>query len=310
MNSPPRKLIPDDQCIVVFDTTPVRALAEHATLPSWVATFAKMSKDGYSFSLADNALAELLNQRIKGGLTDDDLRTICAALAQFLNPDVPVLPGKRDLMSMIGESDNQSWSEADAAAYAGAGWAVLNDPTLLDDESRERLPRALQDDRDDWIKVFKTFDALQAEKLAQDPDFETRCPLDQYKHPTLDAALDAIAAGGKSQSPTMAERQDLVMRYLWRQWVRSRKAVQPYDPENAGKINDGIDFDLYHYLTLPAYVVATEKGFHGAIADIKSPQRDWFKRPQDLADAWERGERPRPAWTAGASDRSAAQPAG
>lgn len=47
---------------------------------------------------------------------------------------------------------------------------------------------------------------------------------------------------------------------------------------------------------LPALVVADEKGFDERLADIKSLQRDWFWRPQKLADAWTRGERPRPAW--------------
>ncbi|ONX70739.1 hypothetical protein A8F16_04270 [Burkholderia cenocepacia] len=304
MTRPPRKLIPDDQCIVVFDTTPVRALAEQPTLPSWVATFAKMSRDGYSFSLADNAPTELLNQRIKNGLDDADLRTIVGALAQFLNPNVPVLPGKRDLMSMIGESDDPAWSEAEAAAFAQAGWTVLKDPTLLDDDSRKKLAKALQEDRDDWIETFETFDAIRSKWLDQDPEGEAKNPLDQYKHPILSAALADIASRGKSQSPTMAERQDLVMRYLWRQWVRTRKSVQPYDPSNDSKINDGIDFDLYHYLTLPAYVVATEKGFHGAIEDIKVPQRDWFWKPEELAAAWERGERPRPTWKDERTDSS------
>ncbi|WP_186033985.1 hypothetical protein [Burkholderia gladioli] len=292
----PRKLIPDDQCIVVFDTTPVRALAEQPTLPAWVETFAKMSKEGYSFSLADNALAELLKQHMKDALTDDDLHTICAALKQFLNPSVPVLPGKWDLMNMIGEADDKPWSEANAAAYARAGWAVLNDPKQLDDDSRKQLIEALEYDRKAWIELFETFNATQGRLLAENPGYEASHPLDQYKHPMLDAALAAISRGGKSQSPSMAERQDLITRYLWRQWVRTRKQVQPYDPANDSKINDGIDFDLYHYLMLPAYVVATEKGFHGAIADIKSPQIKWFWRPEALAAAWERGDAPRPAW--------------
>lgn len=96
-----------------------------------------MSNEDYSFSLAHHALAELLNQRVHGAMTEAELCTILAALAQFLNPDVPVLPGKRYLMSMIGKLNDPSWSEAEAAAYAKAGWAVINDPRLLDEDSRQ-----------------------------------------------------------------------------------------------------------------------------------------------------------------------------
>ncbi|CAN0621130.1 protein of unknown function [Burkholderia multivorans] len=88
----------------------------------------------------------------------------------------------------------------------------------------------------------------------------------------------------------VAERQDLQTRYLWRQWVRTREANAPYDPNNPKKVNDGIDLDLYRYLILPALVVSDDGGFHGTIADIKSPQRTWFQKPEELAAAWEHGE--------------------
>lgn len=60
---------------------------------------------------------------------------------------------------------------------------------------------------------------------------------------------------------------------------------------------------MYSYLMLPALVVAGDKGFHSRIADIKSPQPNWFFQPQDLASAWKRGERRRPAWASIAPDR-------
>ncbi|KVQ42500.1 hypothetical protein WK03_20225 [Burkholderia cepacia] len=53
---------------------------------------------------------------------------------------------------------------------------------------------------------------------------------------------------------------------------------------------------------LPAYVVANDRGFHEKIADIKSPQRGWFWRPEQLADAWKDGEKPRPSWKDESSD--------
>ncbi|HDR9000093.1 TPA: hypothetical protein QDB01_006105 [Burkholderia vietnamiensis] len=84
--------------------------------------------------------------------------------------------------------------------------------------------------------------------------------------------------------------------------MRTRKTKEPYNPGSSNHLNDGIDFDLYRYLMLPAFVVSDDNGFHSKIADIKSPQRTWFKKPEELAAAWERGELSCPTWRAEGSD--------
>ncbi|CAE6763873.1 hypothetical protein G2912_14625 [Paraburkholderia aspalathi] len=297
MNHPKRKLIPDEQTIVVLDTSPVRNIAYADATPAWVATFVEMADDGYAFSLADGALAELLAQYNRGSLTDGDLTKILAAISQFLNPDLPILPGKRDIMAMIGESTDGDWCEDDVREFALRGWAVLNDPSLLDEERREELTQALQYDRDEWIGWFAKFDSRYARWTAEQPGREKQ-ELNQYKHDLLDEELADLAAHGRNPQPTMAMRLDLQMRYIWRQWVRTRQKRDGYDPTSEKKVNDGIDLDLYRYLILPALVVTDDRGFHERLADIKSDQRHWFWRPQALADAWVRGERPRPVWPA------------
>lgn len=59
--------------------------------------------------------------------------------------------------------------------------------------------------------MFKTFDTAHSAWLTQNTDGEAEQALNEYKHPTLNAAFDAIASDGKSQSPAIAERQDLKM---------------------------------------------------------------------------------------------------
>jgi hypothetical protein len=297
MNHPKRKLIPDEQTIVVLDTSPVRNIAYADGPPSWVATFAEMADDGYAFSLADGAFTELLAQYHRGALVDADLDKILAAISQFLNPEVPILPGKRDIMAMIGESADAPWSEDEVRDYSQRGWAVLNDPSLLDDEAWTTLQEALQLDRDEWISWFKKFDDRYARWVADKPGIEKEQPLNQYKHIRLDEEFGELASLSRGLHPDLATRQDLQLRYVWRQWVRTRLAKDGYDPNSPKKVNDGIDLDLYRYLTLPALVVADDRGFHERLADIKSPQLEWFWRPQALADSWARGERPRPIWT-------------
>ncbi|CAJ7708560.1 Uncharacterised protein [Burkholderia pseudomallei] len=310
MNPPSRKLIPDELTIVVLDTCTVRELAYADAIPGWVSTFADMAKNGYSFSLADGALTELLAQYIRASIDETKLAVIVGAIETFLNPDLPVLLGKKDVMGMIGESDDPAWSPDETAAYSKAGWALLKSPSNLTKEQRMDIVAALQDERHAWIKAFAIFDAAHAAWLQSEPDGERKHPLKQHKHPALDVALKRLASFGRTQPPTLAERSDLQMRYTWRQWVRTRQDKHAYDPTNENNENDGIDFDLYRYLMLPALVVSEDKGFHSRIADIKSPQRGWFWRAQTLADAWTRGERPRPVWAADARDRSAVQPAG
>lgn len=290
-----RKLISDDQTIVVLDTSPVRNIG-HDGVPAWVATFADMAKDGYSFSLADGAVAELLTAHARSSITDHELATIVSAAETYLNPAVPVLLGKIDLMRMIGESSAPAGWETEALKLSRGAWQVLKAASSTPPEARISGEDELQKDRDDWIGAFKTFDAAHAEWLSKCSDCEAEDLLNEYEHPALDAALDHLAAGSQTSPPTMAERQDLQMRYIWRQWVRSRKEKNAYDPSSSKKVNDGIDLDLYRYLLLPALVVTDDGGFHQRIADIRSPQRAWFWRPQALADAWTRGERPRPAW--------------
>lgn len=145
--------------------------------------------------------------------------------------------------------------------------------------------------------------------IAERPGRENE-PLDQYKHDLLNEELADLAASGRNAHPTMAMRLDLQMRYIWRQWVRTRQKKDGYDPTSEKRSNDGIDLDLYSYLMLPAFVVADDKGFHERLSDIKSDQRRWFWRPQELADAWERGERPRPIWAEPVNDPRETQDVG
>jgi hypothetical protein len=308
-----RKIIPDEQCMVVLDTNPVRNIAHASQTPRWVATFAEMSKDGYSFCLADGAFTELLAQYYRTGIKAHEYSRMVQAIDSFISPDLPVLPGRKDLMGMIGESDGESddpdWCEDELVAYSRHAMAVLKDPSLLPVEDRAKIEPALQDDRDEWIDWFAQFDRGYARWIAEEPERE-KGTLDQYKHDLLDEEFADLAARGRSSHPTLAMRLDLQVRYLWRQWVRTRQEKGGYDPTTEKKVNDGIDFDLYRYLMLPAFVVSEDGGFHGSIKDIKSPQRDWFVRPQELADAWTRGERPRPAWVAPLTESQQTQNAG
>lgn len=296
MKAVKRRLIPHEQTIVVLDTSPIRNIAHTETTPAWVATFAAMADNGYAFSLADGALAELLAQYFYGSFGDAELDKILAAISQFLNHDVPILMGKRDIMAMIHVSNDTRWSENDARCFSKQAWAVLDRPSLLNEEGRTKLVAALQYDRDEWIRSFKKLDVRYSRWVEKNPGIEENMPLDPYEHPLLDSFLCGLASHRRVRQPNLATRMDLLLRYTWRQWVRSRLAKDAYSPTSQRNINDGIDLDLYRYLMLPALIVADDRGFHERILEINSEQRAWIWRPQVLADAWLAGQRPRPSW--------------
>jgi hypothetical protein len=214
MALPPRKLISDAQCVVVLDTSPVRNIAYAKATPVWVSTFAGMSKSGYSFSLADGAFAELLSQHASGRLTDDQLHRIVSTIEIFLNPCVPVLPGKIDLMEMISESAKPDWSESEVQDISTRSWKVLKTASVTRGKARVGADEELQEDRNEWISNFKEFDAGLAEWLEEVPDGLEKHPLHEYEHPLLERQFRSLAARSLIQQPNLAERQDLMLRYV------------------------------------------------------------------------------------------------
>ena len=285
-----RLIFPDEHCIVVFDTSPLRNLAYLEEAPNWIDTFRQMSQDNYYFSISDGACAELLIQRAEGRIPDAGFRRMLDWIEPFLNIKVPVFPGKRDIMELIHcSSEEHEWCEDEFFRLSELAWQFLKDSS----ESSRRLHTSaelvLQEERDHWIALFKQM----RKKIEQTSIPPTE--LDERGGPILSAAFAQMDAECNC-TPPMSIRTDLQLRLAWRQYVRSEKIKQPYDPESFKKRNDGIDFDLYRYFLLPAFVVADDRGFFNALEGIESFQRGWFCKPEELAEAWQEGERPKPNW--------------
>jgi hypothetical protein len=277
-------LIPAGTTVVVLDTSPARNLAYTNAPPPWVITFAEMALDGYSFSLADNAFAELISQIASEAITEVQASRMLGQLKTFLNSSLPIFPGKRDIYALIGSNEKAvGWSIEQILALSTRSWEFLNLATKGEPLSAEN---DLQTEREAWFAIF--------EKLGKSE--VTDEPLNEYEHRQLTIALNLSDSSASELSPPLSVRWDLQMRLLWRQYVRSKKTSEPYDPTSQKKRNDGIDFDIFHYLLLPALVVSTDSGFFEKLADIKSYQTAWFWKPEDLAQAWSDGKRPHAKW--------------
>lgn len=275
-------LIPEGTTVVVLDTSPARNLAYSNAAPPWVTTFAEMARNGYSFSLADNAFAELISQIASSAITEEQAARILAHLKTFLNPSLPILSGKRDIYALIGSNEKApDWSIDQVRALSTKSWDLLNRTNSATGGETLSADDVLQSERENWFAFFK--------KLGE---FDVTNDLDEYKHEQLTIALTSEDSNVTELSPPLSVRWDLQVRLLWRQYVRSKKTSEPYDPTSPKKKNDAIDFDLYNYLLLPALVVATDSGFFESLRDIKSYQKAWFWKPEDLAQAWINGKQP------------------
>lgn len=210
----PRKLIPDAQTIALLDTSPLRAIGHHG-IQTWVSTFAEMTRDNYSFSLADGACAELMTAHARGSITNGELKAIVDATEIFLNSEVPVLLGKIDLMRMIGEADELGW-EDEARMLSQRAWQMLKAASSTAPEERTSAEAELQEDRDNWIRAFAMFDEGLREWLSEDPNRRNEFPLHPFEHPLLEQQFRSLAARSVNRHPDMAERVDLRMRYTWR----------------------------------------------------------------------------------------------
>lgn len=291
MTRPLDSLVPNTKCIVVLDTSPARMLAQDDVCPDWVDNFRQMSQGDHFFCLSDVAFAELINQFKRGSITDAEFSRMMDLLTGFISPDYPIFPSKIDILAMIGGSANRpDWTIENSQDISQRSWSYLNGLVNERERTSNDASRLLQEERNDWLKYF---DLFEEERI--------RCgytadSLDEGGGPLLETVLNQLDQKENFPDVSFSVRSDLQFKYLWRQYVRSLRMENAYNPESAKKVNDGIDFDLYRYFMVPALVVSCDRGFFEALNGIDSFQRSWFYRPDCLVSAWRRGAPTSPQW--------------
>jgi hypothetical protein len=284
MVKPLDEVVNKTDCIVILDTCIARELAHEDKCPEWVATYEEMALDGYSFSLSDVAFAELADQIDRDSIKEKDKVRMIERLSRFINQNLPVFLGKRDIIAIIGGKHNQpDWSIKEFIELSKSAWDYLQD-----NSSNKCIPASeiLQEERDHWMEMFKCF----AEKNSHDNK------LHEKSEEMLDLVFQDIDENKVISNPPESIRCDLQVKLLWRLFLRSRESKFPYDYSSKKKKNDGIDFDLYKYFHIPALVITLDNGFFKSIKDIKSYQKDWFVKPEYLASQWREGVKLNPSW--------------
>jgi hypothetical protein len=393
---PPRLIIDDQKTMVILDTVVARELVDLEHCPAWVETFEKMTADGYTFSLADGTFIELVNQRSRGSITADQFQRMCTRLTQFLSTELPIAPGRRDLLGML-QQDGEPWSEQECRSISLDSWAELlrcadagytpgSTEHLLEEErnawramlagfqetvntlkhseqlrievlhaldeagllsafdtlSEHEFLKALEaihtlqaspsEEVLDLFKavpnvalqkVFQSLEALSPQDLSgvlqlahpykdqkQHIDDNSKDPTDAWQAwtaqqvswkvigPKINVGVTKAFENSESAVFTMNMRSHLEVLYCWTRFSSMQKVKRAYDPTSKKSRNDGVDFDLYRFLKLPAFVVTLDKGFLEGLTDFSSYQANWFFRPQELADSWNAGITPKPRWPA------------
>lgn len=260
--------------IVILDTSPVRNLAYAATIPRWARIFSKMKKEGYLFSLSECTFGELLNQKGKGSIKDREFRTLISRLKLFISMMLPIMPGEADILKLIGAEERNADFDKEIRILSKKAWKNL----LMPKESlRHAAKECLEEERQAWKDTLFILSRIHSN--------ENHKSLHELSDPCLNKYIESHDKGHE-MFPPLSRRLDLRTRYLWRQYVRSKKTRDAYNVDSPKKVNDGIDFRIYTYLALPAFIVAEDGGFFGGIENIPSFQKEWIKKPDEIAEEW------------------------
>lgn len=290
MTRPLDTLIDPGNCVVILDTCSVRALAHEGVCPTWVSSFKDMALNGYSFSLSDVAFAELVEQISRGAINSVCRDRMIERLDEFINQELPVFMGKIDIVAAIGGRHSKpDWSIEEFRDISRTGWLELRN-TIESSDKDHAVKGFLQEEREDWVEHFELLTEITKKLNISTNNLHENTDL------VLDTAFKVLDKDNKFPEQPFSMRCDLQIKLLWRQFVRMKKKNRAYNPQSTNKKNDGIDFDLYRYLMIPAFVVSNDNGFFVGIDDINSYQVSWFKKPAELSQEWDRGETPRLMW--------------
>ncbi|MBS1092887.1 hypothetical protein JK208_15040 [Gluconobacter sp. Dm-74] len=269
--------------VIVLDTSPVRNLAYSNKIPEWVKIFSKMKKNGYLFTLSECTFGELLKQKNIGAMSEKEFRNLIGRLKIFLSMTLPVMPGEVDVLRLIGSEPHYNFHDNDIKAISKKAFRMLVDQKV---NYTEILIEELERERSEWRNLIFNLDQIHSQD-SEEFDEISDYRLDMYiKGHDRDRVMD----------PPLSRRLDLRTRYIWRQYVRSKKKNEPYNVNAPKKANDGIDLRIYTYLALPALIVAEDNGFFGSIENIPSFQKSWIMKSDDLANSWANRTLKFPEW--------------
>lgn len=279
----------------VLDTDILRDLAHGE--PPWFATLVRMRRAGHHFSIHDIVTAELTAQMLDlrarnalgTGPNQADFNAMCDRMNRFLDPDMPMWPGRNEMIPLYPDgpaadtTTARSYREKNRGQFLAftnilrAGRFVRTEVTIAGerwtfgrDETLACAPDALQTNRNQWMKWMRSCEAMRR------PPGSPRTVAGVDRGPTvsemMEMALDNMARE-LHEIPDARARLDLATRYfVWYQHAVIREDNQ-INPGSRRRKNDGIDVDLPFALFYDCIVVTEDTRFLANLVEVESPQK-------------------------------------
>ena len=278
--------VPEGCVGIALDTNVFWLLKEEAE-PSWYPAFLEMRAKGYLFSLADHTFAEVFNQFESGRLTAEEYERAVDRVGKLLNPEWPILPGKRKLVTSCGnpsketEEAGKCFGLAHDRAYSQALWKHLSQSRSKDD-------------------LFKSFDyTVGGNTIHCDPKPDAAArelELEREKWKNSFPGTESVTGLDQDVEcqPPLTIRLEAAITY--RKDCEKRHSEGQYHPDSKNSHNDGIDYNMTWVFMKKMLLCTAEKKFTGKIRALTSFQSGWIYRPEEMAEAWKTGSIVKPTW--------------
>ncbi|CAM4282253.1 hypothetical protein [Corallococcus exiguus] len=256
----PHQVLPTDSAgRIVLDTNIVRYIIQGSTNPETILDLVELARirGNYKVSIADAAWAELLEALVRptGGMTFAEWARNVGQFDAVLDPELPVLPGGRELAMLSGLVASSEFNFSEMASFYRAVWSYISGATSAND-LRKRYTYKTEDGREfaigplDFSSPRNVFGerATKWETYISKSASGTSLDLDQH--------VAAVRSGLAVDMPMQAvDRLGLFVHVVAHYAVEANNPARPYEAD----INDAVDLDILYAATLPAVVCTTDK---------------------------------------------------
>lgn len=272
--------------VVVFDTCTVRGIIHNHEDSVSKLNEVLIFRDKVHFRIGDASLSELAFALIEKRLPWQDWTERVHLIDNILDKDMPVLPGGRELTTLVDPKESVYPPEVGGIEYWKFSWRFLIDsksePEIqagkeydLSDGRRIRIKATLpmaeaafDDERTKWARFFDKMKSLcSGQSLTQEEIvglIRKGLDIDPTKVPLLSSQYDAMVCS------------------LGRFIHLSLNGKEPYNPRSVKRDGDPFDFSLLHALALPARVCTKDKKFKNHVDLSGTTQKDLLLLPDQL----------------------------
>jgi hypothetical protein len=278
--------------VVVFDTCMVRGVIHNHDDSIQKLTEMSAYKLKVSFRIGDTALSELCLALLDDRLPWNDWSDRIAHINNILDPNLPVLPGGRELTTLVDPTQSVYPQDIGGTEYWKAAWQLIADARSDNDiiqgreftftdgtvvrirATKETAQAVFDDERTKWAKYFESMQSLLS-----------------GSHLTQQQIISLIRKGldtNGTEAPPLSSQYDAMVCSLGRFIYLSLNGQQPYNPRSVKRDGDPFDFSLLHALPLPARICTKDKRFKSHVDLSSSTQSDRVMLPEQLLE-WLRG---------------------